>query len=81
MTAKDKPTVGHLRAAFDRHTVDNRSGRLGRLYALLPDLVACQHCGSPVRPHRRDRRVWEHVTTGLIRCSATCGVTHAEHAA
>ncbi|WP_263249211.1 hypothetical protein [Saccharopolyspora rosea] len=61
----------------DRPTTETRSDRLARLFDRVPEAVACRRCGSPVRPHRRDRRVWEHVTTGLVRCTGTRGVTHA----
>lgn len=48
----------------------SRSDRLARLFVEHPEALACRHCGSPIRPHRV-LRVWEHVTTGLVRCVGT----------
>ncbi|MEV6226523.1 hypothetical protein AB0L88_01370 [Saccharopolyspora shandongensis] len=57
--------------------VTQRTDRLRELFAQNPDALACRACGSPIQPLRRDGRVWEHVTTGLVRCTATPGVSHA----
>lgn len=77
MSTQDRCTTGERDVAFELRTAESRPDRLGRLFARHPESVACRRCGSPVRRSRRDRRVWEHVTTGLIRCTGTRGVTHA----
>ncbi|GAA4613028.1 hypothetical protein [Saccharopolyspora hordei] len=53
----------------DEHSM-SRSDRLSCWFTEHPEASACRHCGSPIRPHRVPR-VWEHVTTGLVRCVGT----------